>query len=271
MISLTGKLQRYLELNLNLFVRHRVPTIVYSMGRSGSTGLFNSLCARGEFVVFTHTLRRDKLRMQLLPNAPQWVERHVIAPGRNARIISLVRNPVECMVSAFGSKVTARRDPIEGYAHVSAEELSSQFTTGYFEKQRHLEKLNWFDTEFRAALGIDVYQYPFDKEDGYTRFQADPYDVLILHTDLHDDRKAALVAEFLGLTGLEIGRARVRERQASGELYKVFRDRVTVPMPYLDAIVESRYAQHFFTRDTLERMRSKFADPRASHSARAST
>lgn len=270
MLSPRGKLQRYLELNFDLFVRHRIPTIVYSMGRSGSTGLFNSLQARGEFVIFAHSLRPEILRQYLLPSAPKWASRHIIAPGRTARIISLVRNPVECMVSAFGSKLSARCDPVHGYAGVSVEDLSRQFTTRYFDRQRHLEKLHWFDTEFRPTLGIDVYQHPFDKEAGYSRFRAGPYDVLILRTGLPDARKAALVSDFLGVAGLQIGRARVREQQPIGELYRIFKEGVTIPVGYLVDIVNSKYARHFFTQDELDRTRQRYAGPRMSDAAAVS-
>ena len=251
--------KRGLEVNINYYLRGRTPTIVYAMGRVGSNSLYSSLYAHREFVLFAHVLDAEnmKIRYRKRGGTAKWAAKHIIQKRKKAKIISLVRNPVECMVSAFAPNVKADCDDENRYQLPSAEELSNQFRSGYFDQQRHLQKLNWFDSEFRAALGIDVYKYPFDKESGFVQFQEGPWDVLILNTDMNDDRKAQLVSDFLGLTNLKIIHTRVGEAQAYGELYKVFKKRVTVPESYLHSIINSKYSQHFFTQNTLDAMQQR--------------
>ncbi len=251
--------KRGLEIHIDYYLRRRTPTIVYAMGRVGSNSLYRSLYAHRELVLFAHVLepKNMKIRYGKRGGIAKWAAKHIIQKRNKAKIISLVRNPVECMVSAFAPNVKAERDAENGYQHLSSEELSDQFRSGYFDQNRHLEKLNWFDSEFGAALGIDVYKYPFDKESGFVQFQRGPWDVLILNTDMSDDRKAQLVSDFLGLTNLKIIHTRVGEAGAYGELYKVFKKRVTVPKSYLHSIINSRYAQHFFTQKTLDTMQQR--------------
>ena len=254
-------LRRGLEVYINFYLRRRSPTIVYAMGRVGSWALFRSLYAHGEFALHDHVLHPVNLKLKegVRPGTSKWAYKEIIRKHKKAQIISLVRNPVECMVSAFAPQVKGRFDTDNGWEHLSTEELSDQFRTGYFEQQRHLQKLNWFDSEFKAALGIDVYKYPFPKDTGYVRIQKGPHDVLIIRTELDDALKAQVVSDFLGLTNLKIIRTRVGEQQPYGEIYKVFKQRVTVPERYLDTIINSRYAQHFFPQDTLDAMRERFS------------
>lgn len=252
---------RGLEIYHNFYLRRRTPTIVYAMGRVGSVALFRSLHRHGEFALHAHILNPENLKKKQgkRPGTSKWAYRRIKSGQRKVRIISLVRNPVECMVSAFAPEVTASVDPATGYQHLTALELSEQFRTGYFDRQRHWLKLNWFDSEFKAALGIDVYKYPFQKEAGYVRFQEGPCEILIMSSDLDDDQKSQVVSDFVGTTNLEILRTRTGETQSYGELYKVFKERVTVPEEYLDQIVNSRFSQHFFTSQMLSDMRERFS------------
>ncbi len=231
------------------------------MGRVGSVALFRSLLEHGEFALHAHILHPANLKQKKgkPPGTSKWAYKQIIGKQRRAKIISLVRNPVECMVSAFAPEVRLPSSAPSGSHLPSRKQLSQQFQAGYFERQRHLLKLNWFDGEFKAALGVDIYKYPFPKEKGYVRFQEGPYDILVMRSELDDQQKSLVVSDFVGTTNLQIIRARVGAWQPYGKLYEVFKREVTVPEPYLDAIVNSRFAQHFFTDNTLDAMKDRFS------------
>ena len=233
------------------------------MGRSGSIALLRSLYAHGEFVLATHWLDPIKIREGGYHGSAIWACKHIVLKQKKARIISMIRNPVECMVSVFGlsrfrEKRNGRFESRDGLDRMTPDELNDWFKTDYFEKQGHLHQLQWFDAEFKAALGIDVYNYPFDKEMGYVQFQEGTYDVLILRTEMDDARKSHLISDFLGTKDLKMVRENVGERSHYGDIYKMFRQQATVPEEYLDTIINSRYAQHFFTQETLDAMKQRF-------------
>ena len=255
-----ASMNRGLQIYFNFYLRRRTPTLVYAMGRVGSVALFRSLYEHGEFALHAHILNPANLKRKegKRPGTSKWAYKQIVCKQRNVKIISLVRNPVECMVSAFAPEVRVPFDPNTGDGHLSTSELSDQFRAGYFDRQRHLLKLNWFDDEFKAALGIDVYNYPFPKDRGYVQFREGPFDVLIMRSELDDDMKSRVVSEFVGTTDLKIIRTRVGAQQSYGEIYRVFKQRVTIPEQYMDAIVNSRFAQHFFTQDTLSAMNDRF-------------
>jgi len=156
-------------------------------------------------------------------------------------------------------------------APVSPRQLSEEFRQTYLDTDRYLRPLEWYTNEFRAALGIDVYQHPFDKQNGFGRIQEEPYDVLILRTEMPDERKAELVAEFVGLRSLEMTSPAAapdnRGRLPSGKpgdkthyaaKYKSLKQSIVFPRAYLDAIVDSPHVEHFFTQDERDKMRSKY-------------
>ena len=186
MVSLKRGLQVYSE----YYLRGRTPVIVYAMGRVGSIAIFRSLQEGGVFALHAHVLDPENLKRKKgkRPGTSTWAYKNLICAGRPASIVSLVRNPLECMVSSYASRVRARFDPNHGYENVSSEDLSEQFRRGYFENNRHRQILDWFDYEFKGALGVNVYDQPFSRAAGFGCFKHAQLNVLLLRTDLSDER-----------------------------------------------------------------------------------
>lgn len=264
--------KRFLELNINYFVRRRIPTIVYSMERSGSVALFHSLSAHGVFALATHQLDFEKIQTGRHSGSALWACKHIVRKRRRAKIISLVRNPIDNMISAFArfEFLPVGKNHANGENNLKSttvEEITNRFRTCYLEQGKYLHQLNWFDSEFKKALGIDVYHYPFDKEQGYVQFQEGPYDILILRTELDAEKKSLVVSSFLDLENFKISNAvsgsKIApgipgEQSSYGEIYKNFKRRVAVPKEFFDEIVRSQYVQHFFTPESLDTTRKRF-------------
>jgi len=187
--------KRFLELNINYFLRGRVPTLVYSMQRSGSIALFRSLSSHGDFAIGLHQMN-PKLRQS---GSTKWAYKHLIFNPKPVKIISLVRNPIESMLSIYARSEFPKDLANQRIAGPNADEFSQRFKTDFLEKHRHLYPLEWFESEFKTTLGIDAYDTPFEKEKGSVQIQKGPFDVLILRTELDDAQKSHLVSEFLGM------------------------------------------------------------------------
>jgi hypothetical protein len=265
------KIKRGLQLFIDCFVKKRTATVVYSMERSGSVVVFDSLVANGEFAITTHHLDPKKLSTGLYSGSASWASKHLILKGKKVRIISLVRNPIQSMVSYFArSDFGDRMQGTDTAAsdNLSAEELVRQFVTEYLEKHRYRHHLEWFDSEFKAALDVDVYRHAFDKERGYVQFQSSPMDVLILRTELDNDQKTQRISEFLGSPNfslLSAAKSRGLEHGTPGdqtpyaEKYALLKKDLTIPEKYLDEILGSRYVTHFFPQDYLDATRERFS------------
>ena len=88
---------------------------------------------------------------------------------------------------------------------------------------------------------------------------------------MEDERKARLVSRFLGLADFSMYRATSIPQALSGtasgtpgeqapyrEQYKVLKRQVSIPKKYLDTIVDSQFARHFFTQEELNKTRERF-------------
>lgn len=269
-------IRQVVSLNWSYYIMQRTPVLVYSMERTGTVALYVSLAAAGQFAVASHYLDPAKDAPGRRAGNARWASKHIIARRRPAKIITLVRNPVENMLSVFARNrfVPVGRTP-EGaaaIARVGEDQISSEFAAEYLEKEKYRRQLDWFDTEYRSALGVDVYQHPFDKERGYARITEGPWDILVVRTELDDERKARAVGEFLGLASFRMIRAETvkkregvdagiqGEKTVYGDKYKALKAGVVIPQRHWLAIADSPFARHFFTEAELEASRERFAN-----------
>ena len=271
------KIKRALELNINYFLLRRMPILTYSMERTGSTAMFSSLKSQGVFAIGCHYLDPKKIATPLLAGSTRWACRHIIIKRKPAKVITLVRSPLENMLSTFarsdyGEQEARQNGAASQAAPLSPDQLSDDFYRTYLKTDRYLGPLEWFTNEFQSALGINVYEYSFDKQNGHGRIRQEPYDVLILRTEMPDEQKADLVAEFLGLSTFEFVKSstvavndprllpsgRPGDQMCYADKYRALKQGIVIPQPHLDAIVDSRHVQHFFTQEERDEMRAKY-------------
>lgn len=269
-------LRRFLELNYNYYLKGQTPAIVYSMERTGSVALFQSLCDYGVFTTCTHYMDPEKLGTEPQSGSARWTYNHVIDNHQPVKIISLVRHPIDNMLSIFARSEFSKEHPqsVHSTDHLGdseADVLSRQFATQYLEKKRHLRQIDWFRTEFNNTLGIDVYQHPFNKKEGFVEFQERPLQVLIIRTETDVDRKSKLVSKFLGLPDFEMVKPTTKptskkklppgmpgDQTDYAQRYRTLKQEAMLPRKFFDEIVGSPFAQHFFSEQELVAMEERF-------------
>ena len=261
---------QYARLTGRLYAGGGAPAIVYSKERTGSVAAFHSLKAAGIPVIATHYLDRAKIVEGKLAGSARWAARHVVSRGRRAKFITLVRNPIDNMLSTFARQefVENRRAAGRSLADLSIvdhAELAERFLQDYLGRGKYLRELSWFDSELRVALGIDVFDYPFDKTRGIGRIDAGPFELLLLRTEMPDETKAAAIAEFLGVpsfamcerqNAVEGAPGLAGDKSAYRAHYSEFKRRVTLPPRHWDAIANSKLASHFLTDGELKASRA---------------
>jgi hypothetical protein len=266
-------LLKYAQLSSRLYLAGSAPTIVYSKERTGSVALYHALQSVGAHAIATHYLDPAKIAEGKLSGSARWASRRVVVPRKPAKFISLIRNPIDNLVSTFArqefvDKPTAQGRSLVGALDVSAAQLVDRFQRQYLDGGEYQRELNWFDTELQIALGIDVFAHPFDKAAGYGRIVAGSFELLLLRTELSDESKAAAVAEFLDLPGLRIdgnpenanGRPGVAgEQSAYRQHYRELKKLARLSPQHWDAIANSKLVRHFIGDRELSESRAKWA------------
>lgn len=248
----------WITANHNLL--RRTPVIVYSMERTGTVAVHQSLLAHKVFALATHSLDAAKIPEGRVSGSARWACRHLIEPRREVKLITLVRNPLDNLLSTFARQVY-ESDPRAAASPEEHDSIARRFVEEYLGSGRHLGPLYWFENEYRVAVGIDVFEYLFNKNDGFTTLREGSFQALILRTELADDAKAAAIAAFLGLQSFSLTppdrvvRRTGREPGVPGasspyaQLYSFLRATVAIPPAQLEQITSTPLWRHFIRDD----------------------
>lgn len=245
----------WLRSNYNLYVRRIAPIIVYQMGGVGSNSVHEELEAHGVWALHAHRLHEDAFAPgQNKPRSWRWIRRHVIEPRRPAKFIALVRDPVAVKVSDFFMNLSKGRRK-RAMAQAGPEELIAMFnkTAGQSSFQ-----LNWFETEVEPVLGIDVFSAPFPLDLGYATYRNGPFELLVMRTELPDEKKSRIVAEFVGVSKLSIGRTNTNEQKTYAERRRAFEAALSIDPTQMAAWLSAPLMQHFFSPEERESIRSRW-------------
>jgi hypothetical protein len=231
------------------------------MGKVASTSVYMSLKESTDFDVFhAHRLNPENIarvreehlqRGDVPPDDTRglYLYKRLIKPRRKTTwIITLVREPVGRNISAFFQNLESFERMKDAHSALEVEELVRDFV----QKYNHDVPLTWFDEELRATTGIDVYQHPFPYEKGYQVIDEPPFHVLIMHHDLDDQQKESCIADFLGLDSFPITRVNVSSSKEYTGTYRAFLASIQLPETYVDRMMSSKYAQHFYALEERE-------------------
>lgn len=255
--------RKHLHVPFNVLLG-REPVIIYTAGKVGSTSVYESL-PPSVFWVQVHSInpeewekvRQSRLKkdinQELLHSAQ--VRQLIVNPKRKAKYITAVRDPISRNISAY----------FQNFLHLTGRQPSSR-SEDHGEQARmfmelfpHDRILTFFDTEYNEMLGLDVYATPFPFEQGYQRIRFAGGELLILRTESDDQLKEQAISEYLNLADFKLKRSNVRENQASGAAYQIFKEMLTLPDEYIDRMLNSRYTRHFYTETEIQAFRAKWS------------
>jgi hypothetical protein len=247
------------------------PVLVYTAPKVASTAVTAALQAAGQTVFHVHMIsaasmrslreamrRRGLVRMKWdalgLEDIGNALASELIEPRHPARIVSLVRDPVSRNISFYFETLDVLWQTERAHEHVSVERLLA----GFHERFRHERGVDWFDSEFKSVLGLDVYEHPFPHDKGYQRIGSGPYEVLIMRHDLDDRLKEKCLAELVGVGAVSLTPKNVSAQKPYADVYREFLRRVELPEDYVNRLLDSKYARHFYGPEELARFREKW-------------
>ena len=247
------------------------PVLVYTAPKVASTAVTSALQAAGQTVFHVHMIsaesmrnlreamrRRGLTRMKWdalgLEDIGKALASELIAPRHPARVVSLVRDPVARNISFYFETLDVLWQTERAHERVSVERLLAEF----HDRFRHERGIDWFDNEFKSVLGIDVYEHPFPHDKGYLRIDSGPYAVLIMRHDLDDRLKERRLAELVGVRAVSLTPKNVSAQKSYADVYREFLRRVELPEDYVNRLLDSKYARHFYGPEELARFRAKW-------------
>lgn len=220
------------------------PVFIFQMAKVGSSTVFFSLkdFYRG-FLLHAHDFSPHH-RLSKVRALYQYYQKHPEAP---IKLITLVRDPINRNISTF----------FQDYERYNGEQFEgSQLThktlkANFLNNLKHEQPLIWMD-RLKDQFGIDVYSKRFIGKDHLLFGNEQNVELILFRHDLDNERKAALLREFLGLKKLEVRNFNTSIRRVYGAAYRNFKKELKLPQAYLDRMKNSRYYQHFYAAEEIE-------------------
>lgn len=255
------------------------PVLIYQMAKGASTTVLEALERVGVKAFRVHFINPETARLLRaavrekrlsvsridLHFIGAAIYRGIIRPGLEVKVINLVREPVGRNIAAYFQALDSFWHTERAHEKIGLERLIE----GFHEKYHHDHVLKWFDAEFKPVLGVDVYEHEFPRESRCLRVRRGPYDILLMRVDLDDRSKERHLSEFLGVDGIKLLPANVGAQKPYAAVYRDFLRELRLSEEYVDRMLDSRYARHFFTDEERRALRSKWLRADGAAPARA--
>ncbi|MCP3851077.1 MAG: hypothetical protein GY694_12685 [Gammaproteobacteria bacterium] len=243
------------------------PVLVYQMGKVASETIYYSLKKVSGINVFhIHRLNPENIlkvkeehlkRGDAAPNEEEnlYLYENVIkSPKVSIKIITLIREPISRNISAYFQNLKSFEGMSDAYNILEVEKLISSF----IEKYNHIVPLEWFNIELYPTTGINIYKYNFPKNLGYQVIEEAPYHLLIMKHDLDDKIKERCIEDFLGIDSFSISNFNEASKKNYAEAYGNFLDSIKLSNQYINKMLSSQYARHFYSENELKKISERW-------------
>ncbi|MCK4761718.1 MAG: hypothetical protein KAW12_05915 [Candidatus Aminicenantes bacterium] len=277
--------------------KDRPPILIYQMGKVGSTSINASLKNSGipNPVYHIHQLRYDGIEMKIKENKKlmlinstnnnltdrQKVYNHlyikfIIRQLENYKllrekvdknfnkipwkIITLVRDPVMRQISDFFFSFHKHPELMNKEGDILREKtlevLKNEITELLTPPKDYV--LKWFDKEFKAVLGIDVYDFPFDREEGYTIINYNNISILIIKLEKLNQCFNSAISKFIEKDNLKLLDRNQAKQKFYYDTYKYVMNNITFDYDFCKAIYSSKFMKHFYSPREIESFLTKW-------------
>jgi hypothetical protein len=250
---------------LNGTIIKMLPVIVYQMGKVASSTIIKTLHESGHHNLFQphrilaeniakYELKADKNGMYSIrvDEEGRLVDKYNLL--KHAKIITLTREPIERNFSAFFENYRMMTgNAFEDSSH-STKEMIEMFLKNY----PHDTPLEWFDEEFNKTMEIDIYDFPFNRERGYSIIDLEGSSVLIMQSEVDDATKEEALRLFLKNDKISIAHANKSSNKAYNEAYRSFKKKIVLPQDYIEKMYNAKYTKHFYSESEIEKFKQRW-------------
>lgn len=232
--------------------------LVYQPGKVGSSTVLKSLRKRRINTTHCHFLGGSWRLRDLGEDIIREKENYsrLLNILKKVKIITLVREPIMRDISNYFQRFEenilsgALPDTYQGVLKY-LDEYSDMGEFGY--------QFEWHRMELESVTGIDIYQYPFNREKGYTIIKEGNLEVLVLKLEaLNNNDK--LIGEFLSVKDFKIYQDNLGDKKPYRYVYKELKKNLKIPT----YIVERYYSNnsrmdHFYTEEEKKKFLEKMS------------
>jgi hypothetical protein len=221
---------------------------IYQSGKVGSSTMYKSLdavsvpCSQAHMIKNIDLLCNDEIHNELFLN--------LMEKGEIKKIITLIREPLSRNISAFFEYLG--RDGPSAIPHGNSFLYTcNKWIKGEFSelKTKIYNMLDWFDQELKAAVGVDVFAHPFDREKGYSVIKQGNIEVLVIKLEKLNSLES-VISDFVGAPDFKLITANEASSKPIKYLYKNVREAIKIPRETVNLYYKDNpRMNHFYTEE----------------------
>ncbi len=229
--------------------------LVYQMGKVGSVSIQVALRQKGLHTIHAHWMQCKGE----YPTSKDYLVEQIKSGKRDDwKVICLVREPVSRNVSAFFQSLEKYHPEYRNYKY------NEVVLENFLYKYNHHWPDLWFDSEIMDVFDFDPFSEKFNRRRGYQIYEVKRGEILIIRLEDANKVVPKAMEEFLGLERVEMATANSITRRHNGtrmgKIYQEFMEAVELPKGFLNAIYDTRYAKHFYSKKELKNFKRKWSN-----------
>jgi hypothetical protein len=152
------------------------------------------------------------------------------------------------------------RDPIScclsGVFEIEKRELDLKDVTKRIRNNIYPYISTRFDEQIKGGLGIDIYDYKFERRRGYSIIKEGNIEILLYRMESLSNIFSQAMEEFLGISDLKLLETNVTSKRTYGNAYKRMREDVRFDTSFLSEVYSSELVRYFYTEEEISKFRS---------------
>lgn len=270
-ISELKKISNYQQIFFNMatYIMERpVSILLCGIQKTGNVSLASSFDSANDCtnVVFTgHSSYFDKFTFEKIKEIVE------IFSYNKIKIISGVREPIERIISQKWQNID---EPFR-YNDICFSNLIDENYNDYVDNLMFFENLdeinikpgfrfykdviNWFEDYIEKIFEINVFEYPFNKEKGYSIINKNNISIFIYRLDKLSVLEKE-IGQFVGDASFSLKKANEATEKKYAFAYAQYLKLVKVKKDFFDSLVNSRGMTHFYTEEECKKYIKKWAD-----------
>ena len=118
---------------------------------------------------------------------------------------------------------------------------------------------DWFDTELRSTIGLDVYKEPFPTERGYCQYQNALARVLLYRFE-ELPRLGPVLEQFLTCNVPPLVNRNLGVEKEYGKAYREVRNSITLPAHFVSTLLKGALMEHFYSKEERDILKQKWSE-----------
>lgn len=207
--------------------------IVYQKGKVASSSVYYSIKNYNRNVLHAHTLADigdtddDLLKLLNL---------------KSGKIITLVRDPVARRISEMWQNIS-------NWTRYSATVDFHEIEHYYFKKGFEKGDMEWFDEQIKRIFKIDIFDYPFDIERGYSVIKQGNIEILLIKMEKLN-KLEDVIGEFLGIKDFKLQNYNLGKEQPYRFAFQEYKESFYLSKDELENIYNNFiYTKYFYSEE----------------------